>query len=64
MQLRRALQRQWHQAAADGCPCVATCSYYICERLEGPFWVWVATLAAAIYAGYPSQCDASHSSTA
>ena len=33
-----------------------TCSYYICERLEGPFWAWVATLAAAIYAGYPSQC--------
>lgn len=34
---------------------IAMFGYYICERLEGPFWVWVATLAAAIYAGYPSQ---------
>lgn len=30
--------------------------YYLCEKLEivaqGSFWVWVATLAGAIYAGY------------
>jgi hypothetical protein len=30
--------------------------YYLCEKLEivaqGSFWVWVATLGAAIYAGY------------
>lgn len=30
--------------------------YYLCEKLEiivqGTFWVWVATLAGAIYAGY------------
>lgn len=29
--------------------------YYAAERLEGPFWAWIATLAAALYAGYPSQ---------
>lgn len=28
--------------------------YYLCEHLEGPFWLWIATLAGAIYAGYPS----------
>lgn len=25
--------------------------YYLCEKLEGSFWVWVATLAGAMYAG-------------
>jgi len=25
-------------------------------RVQGPFWMWIATLAGAIYAGYPSQC--------
>lgn len=29
--------------------------YYLCEHLEGPFWLWIGTLAAALYAGYPSQ---------
>jgi hypothetical protein len=33
---------------------VALFGYYISERLEGPFWAWIATLAGAIYAGYPS----------
>lgn len=33
---------------------VALFGYYLCERLEGPFWAWVATLAGAIYAGYPA----------
>ncbi len=22
--------------------------------VQGPFWLWIATLAGAIYAGYPS----------
>lgn len=26
--------------------------YYLCEKLEGPFWVWVASLGGALYAGY------------
>lgn len=33
---------------------IALFGYYLAEHLEGPFWLWIATLAGAIYAGYPS----------
>lgn len=34
---------------------IALFGYYLAEHLEGPFWLWIGSLAAAIYAGYPSQ---------
>mmetsp|Transcript_19644 Transcript_19644/g.59420 ORF Transcript_19644/g.59420 Transcript_19644/m.59420 type:complete len:265 (+) Transcript_19644:128-922(+) len=34
---------------------IALFGYNLCENLEGPVYLWLATLAGAIYAGYPSQ---------
>lgn len=34
---------------------IALFGYHLAEHLEGPFWLWIGTLAAALYTGYPSQ---------